>query len=76
MDSKKSSLIIENAYCCGHGEIVHRLENYCLSKDIKYIKRQTEHRSYAMLGDKRVELKPTLSLHQVLVALGIQSSQT
>lgn len=76
MSKNKSRIIIENAYCCGHGEIVHRLENYCLSKGISYIKREAENRSYAILGDKKVELKPTLTLSQVLQALGIQSSRT
>lgn len=76
MNDKKSILIIQNAYCCGHGEIVHRLENYCLSKEIKYKKQKAENRSWAILGDKKVELKPTLSLSQVLQALGLQSSQT
>lgn len=76
MDNKKSRLIIENAYCCGHGEIVHRLENYCLSKGIQYTKKDAENGSYAILGDKKVELKPTLTLSQVLLALGLQSSQT
>lgn len=76
MSEKKSILIIQNAYCCGHGEIVHRLENYCLSKNIKYKVEKAENGSYAILGSIKVELKPTLSLVQVLQALGLQSSQT
>ena len=64
-----STLIIENAYCCGHGDIVHRLENYCISKKIDYKKTKAEEHSYAILGDKKVELKPTLTLSQVLNSL-------
>lgn len=70
-----SILIIENGYCCGHGDIVHRLENYCLSKHIEYTKKDTEGRSYATLGDKKVELKPTIALHQILQNLGLDQPQ-
>lgn len=67
-----SILFIKNAYCCGHGDIVHRLENYCIAKKIKYKKTESDTKSYAILGDKSVELKPTLSLSQVLLALGLE----
>lgn len=76
MDDQKSTLIIENAYCCGHGDIIHRLENYCIAQKIDYIKQDAKSRSIATLGDKQVELKPTLTLSQALRALGLQSAQS
>lgn len=64
-----STLFIENGYCCGHGDVVHRLVNYCLSNGIAYKEKKVKDSSYAILDDKKVELKPTLSLSQILASL-------
>lgn len=66
-----STLIIENGYCCGHGQMVHRLVNYCLSNKIEYKEKKVKDSSYAILDDKKVELKPTLSFSACLKELGL-----
>ena len=71
-----SILFIENGYCCGHGEIVNRLENWCLANKIQYQKRKITGKSTAKYGKKRVILSPSISLSSVLEALGLQSSRS
>ena len=73
MENEKSIVFIENAYCCGHGDIVHRLENWCLVHNVEYKFRPAHGRSIAFYNDKQVELSPTKLLKQVLLELGLQS---
>lgn len=71
-----SILFIKNAYCCGHGEIVNRLENWCLANKIDYKKEGATDQSVAIYNDKSVVLSPNVTISQVLSELGLQSSHT
>ena len=73
VSESKSTLFIKNGYCCGHGRIVQRLENWCLKNDIKYILTPVQGKSYAILGDKSVELNLTKTLDTVLEELALSS---
>lgn len=66
-----STLFIKNAYCCGHGEIVHRLENWCISTKTKYKISPDRNASTATYKGKTVELGPTITLAQALKELGL-----
>lgn len=74
MGEKKSILFLKNAYCCGHGEIVHRLENWCLANKVEYQMKKSTDTSMATYNGKSVELNPNLTLSQVLAQLGLESS--
>lgn len=71
MKAKKSILFINNGYCCGRGEIINRLENWCLKNKIPYEKTGTLENSTATWNEKTVTLKPTITVSQVLKELGL-----
>ena len=73
MKNEKSIVFIENAYCCGHGDIVHRLENWCLTHKVDYKLRKADNKSVAFFGERSSELSPTKLLKQVLQELGLLS---
>lgn len=76
MELKMSTLFIKNGYCCGRGDIVNRLENWCLANKIEYIKTHVTEASTAQYEDKIVELSPNITLLQVLTQLGLESSRS
>lgn len=64
-----SRVFIKNGYCCGHGEIIHRLINYCISNNIEYEVEHVDGKSFATHLGKSIELKPNLSLSSVVSEL-------
>lgn len=72
--NKKSILMIKNAYCCGHGDIVNRLKNYLVSAGIKYVEEKVYDNCVAIYNDHTVELSPNTSLNQIISSLGLTQS--
>lgn len=71
-----STLFIENGYCCGRGDIIYRLENWCLAHKIEYRLKSVRTPSLARYGEKSVILGPNLTLSEALRQLALpQSSQ-
>lgn len=73
MKEKKSMVFIKNGYCCGHGQIVQKLENYLIRKGIPYKIVPVKEASTALYEDRIVGLRPTMTLQAVLIDLGLQS---
>ena len=67
-----SILYIKNGYCCGRGQIINRLENWCLHNGIEYQKSKTTDDSTATYEDKSVVLSPNITLATVLSELGLE----
>ena len=68
--NKKSTIFIENGYCCGHGQIVFRLQNWCIKNNIPYQIKSVRTESRASYDNNESLLSPTKTLEQVLRELG------
>ena len=71
IEEKKSIVFIKNGYCCGHGQIVNRLESYLLRKKIEYKTVPVREASTACFGSKVVCLGPITTLKDVIEGLGL-----
>lgn len=67
----KSIVLIKNGYCCGHGKIVLRLENYLIRKNIPYKKVPVKGTSTASYCGKTTNLGPTRLLRDIVNSLGL-----
>lgn len=70
-DSEKSTVFIKNGYCCGHGHVIHRLENYLLANKIEFKTVQVKEPSTVTYDGKTVELGPFADINQILLDFGL-----
>lgn len=71
MENEKAMLKIDNGYCCGHGQIMYKIEDWCLKHDIPYEIKPVRGPSMAYYKDKSLEVKSNLQLWEILDTLGL-----
>ena len=69
---QKSSVLIKNGYCCGHGQIIQRLENWLIRKKIPYKTVPVKEASTASYNGKTISIGPRRPLQDIVAELGLK----